>query len=136
MKISFPYKSEPSHIFGSVKRPVAEVAFWSERRKRWLNYNMIIDTGADYALLPYSASNDLAINLEEEAKEFSTFGIGGSEKVFLVREYKIRIEDINLVVPVGFLRRDDIPPLLGRQECLNNLDLRFFQFQTFFSSPV
>lgn len=133
MKISFPYESEHSNIFGFIKRPIAQVSFWSKKRKRWFNYTMIVDTGADYSLLPYSASEDLAIDLEREAKVFKTFGIGGSETVYLIKQFKIKIGDGELSIPVGFLGRDDIPPLLGRQACLNRFNLLFSRFITFFT---
>ena len=128
MKLLFPYESEKSHIFGTVKRPIVNVSFWSKKRKRWFNYMMIVDTGADYTLLPYSASEDLDVVLEKEAKEFRTFGIGGSETVYLIQNFKIKIGKIDLAIPVGFLSRDDIPPLLGRQECLNKFNLLFSNF--------
>lgn len=136
MRITFPYESKPSHIFGLVKRPIAEVSFWSKKRRRWINYSMIVDTGADYTLLPYSASSDLAINLNKESRKFRTFGIGGSENVFLILQHKIRIGSIGLDIPIGFLERDDIPPLLGRQDCLNKFDVRFHKFITSFISPA
>lgn len=94
---------------------------------------MIVDTGADYSLLPYSASEDLEIDLEKEAQVFKTFGIGGSETVYLIKHFKIKIGDYELSIPIGFLSRDDVPPLLGRQECLNRFDLHFFRFVTSFT---
>jgi len=136
MKLSFPYESEKSQIFGTVRRPIANVSFWSKKRKRWFNYMMIVDTGADYTLLPYSASEDLDVVLEKEAKEFRTFGIGGSETVYLIQNFKIKIGKIDLAIPVGFLSRDDIPPLLGRQECLNKFNLLFSNFVTSFDSVI
>lgn len=132
MKVSFPYETEPSNIFGVVKRPITEVSFWSEKRKRWLKYTMIVDTGADYTLLPYSAAEDLGVDLEKDCKEYRTFGIGGSETVYLVSKYKIKIGSLELKIPCGFLSRDDVPPLLGRQECLNNFDVLFSKFVTSF----
>jgi len=133
MKISFPYRAESSSIFKVVKRPMAEVSFWSKEKKRWLNYTMIVDSGADYTLLPYSAAEDLGVDLEKESKAYKTFGIGGSETVYLINNFKIKLGNINLNIPVGFLSRDDVPPLLGRQNCLNELDVRFFRYITFFS---
>lgn len=96
---------------------------------------MIVDTGADYSLLPYSASEDLEIDLEKEARVFKTFGIGGSEIVYLIKQFKIKIGGYKLSIPIGFLSRDDVPPLLGRQECLNRFDLHFFRFVTSFTLP-
>jgi len=133
MKISFPYETESSDIFGSVKRPIAEVSFWSSKRKRWLRYTMIVDTGADYTLLPYSAAEDLGIDLEKDCTEYRTFGIGGSETVYLIRRYKVKIGDFEMKIPIGFLGRDDVPPLLGREKCLNNFYVLFSKFITWFS---
>jgi len=134
MKVSFPYETESSSIFGLVKRPIALVSFWSEKRKRWLKYTVVVDTGADYTLLPYSAAEDLGVNLKKDCKKYQTFGIGGSETVSLVLKYKIKIGNLELKIPLGFLGRDDIPPLLGRQECLNNFAVLFSKFVTSFGS--
>lgn len=132
MKISFPYKAESSHIFEVVRRPTAQVSFWSSSRTRWIIYTMIVDTGADYTLLPYSVIEDLKLNLKKEAVKLKTFGIGGSETVYLIKKYKIKIGKQELIVPIGILARDDVPPLLGRQECLDKFDVLFSKFITTF----
>jgi predicted aspartyl protease len=134
MKASFPYKVESSHIFGLIRRPTASVSIWSPQRDRWLTYTMIVDTGADYTLLPYSASEDLKLDLEKDARELRTFGIGGSETVYLLKNCKIKIGKFELVVPLGFLARDNIPPLLGRQQCLDRFGVLFSQFITTFNT--
>jgi len=95
---------------------------------------MIVDTGADYTLLPYSATEDLKLDLEKDAHKLKTFGVGGSETVYLMRSCKIKLGKFELTAPVGFLARDDIPPLLGRQECLDRLSVLFSQFITSFNT--
>jgi hypothetical protein len=40
------------------------------------------------------------------------------------------------VVPVGFLERDDIPPLLGRFKCIDKFDLLFSKFVITFSKDL
>ena len=134
MKASFPYRIESSHIFGQIRRPVAPVSIWSNQRNRWLTYTMIVDTGADYTLLPYSAAEDLKLDLEKEAHKLKTFGIGGSEPVYFIRSCKIKVGKFELTVPIGVLARDDIPPLLGRQKCLDKLRVLFAQFITSFNT--
>ena len=134
-KISFPYKSKKSAIFKQVKRPIATVDFWSDRFEKWISYNTIVDTGADYTILPLSDAIDLGVDLEKECLSFETRGIGGTETVYLLkRKIKMRIGDFIRKIPVGFLSRDDIPELLGRQECLNNFVVLFSEFVTHFSS--
>ena len=130
MKISFPYETKPSSIFGAIKRPVAKVHFWSKKFNRYLEYLMIVDTGADYTLLPLSAAGELEVNLRKDCQPFRTAGVGGEEKVYLLKRAKMKIGNWGKNIPVGFLEREDIPPLLGRESCLNDLDVRFLHFTT------
>lgn len=134
MKVNFPYEEKPSAIFRRIKRPVAKVRFWSKKFDRWLEYTMIVDTGADYTLLPFSKAKDLGVNLEKDCKRFVSRGIGGSETVyFLKKKTKAAIGDWKGKIPVGFLEKEDIPPLLGRQGCLDIFDVLFSKFVTYFS---
>lgn len=131
--ISFPYENQYSPIFSAVKRPVADVKFFSEKRKRWLEYRMIIDTGADYPVCPLKVARDLLIDVEKDCSQHFTRGIGGTEKVFICKKkIPIKIGDYELKIPIGFLERDDIPLLLGRQGCLDIFDVCFSHFTTSF----
>lgn len=134
MKTTFPYESKPSPIFRVVKRPIAKVNFWSKKFNRYLEYLMIVDTGAYYTLFPLSTAYELGINLKKECKTFKTAGIGGEEMVYLFKKAKMKLGDWKASVPIGFLGREDIPPLLGRASCLNNLDVRFVRFTTSFAT--
>lgn len=86
---------------------------------------MIVDIGADYTLLPYFASQDLKLDLKNEARKLQTFGIGGSEKVYLIKKHLIKIGEQESSIPLGIVFRDDIPPLLGRSECIDKFDVLF-----------
>lgn len=134
--VSFPYETKSSSVFKVTKRPVAEVSFLSPGRNRWIRYTMIVDTGADYTVFPLKVARDLAINHENECKQYFTRGIGGSEKVFIYKKkILMKIGDWEKKVPIGFLERDDLPPLLGRQGCLDIFDVLFSKFTTFFNLP-
>ena len=131
--ISFPYEAKSSPIFGVVKRPVAYIRVFSRKRKKWFEYTMIVDTGADYTVFPFSVAGDLNIDIEKECEQYSTRGIGGSERVFIYKKkILIKIGDWEIKAPIGFLERDDIPPLLGRQECLDVFKVLFSRFTTLF----
>lgn len=135
MKVSFPYEEKSSALFGKVKRPVARVRFWSKKFKKYIEYVLLVDTGADYTLLPKHASGELGINLEKDCVTLLTSGIGGKEKVyFLKEEIKIQLGNVKKTIFVGLIGRSDIPPLLGRESCLNNFDVRFFHFTTTFGN--
>ncbi len=114
-RLKFPFEKSSSEIFGSVWRPVARVSFWSKKINGWVDVIMIVDTGADYTILPRFYAADLGIDLGRDCSSYQTFGIGGNEKVYLLKNAKIRLGKWERFIPIGFIDRDDIPPLLGRQ---------------------
>lgn len=116
--LKFAFEKSSSDIFGSVWRPVAKVGFWSRKIKGWVDVIMIVDTGADYTILPRFYALDLGINIHKDCTSYQTFGIGGSERVYLLKNAKVKLGKWERFVPIGFIDRDDIPPLLGRQEFL------------------
>ena len=131
--VSFPYEIKPSSIFGSIRRPIAEVSFWSSERKKWFIYTMIVDTGADYTIFPLKVSFDLGIDIEKDCTQYFTRGIGGSEKVYFYnKKLSVKVGTHQIKIPIGFLERDDIPPLLGRYKCLDLFDALFSKFVTSF----
>lgn len=133
MEIQFPFEIKNSGIFGKTARPVAKVDFWSKLTNNWVSVIMLVDTGADYTLLPKFYADYLGVNLEKDCQPFSTFGVGGSETVYLLKKMKIQLGNWQIKIPVGFLERDDIPPLLGRQGFLEKFKVVFFRYSTSFS---
>lgn len=134
-KVTFPFDSGSRSDLGLIRRPIAQVQFYSSKFKKLINISMLVDTGADYTLLPRSTAQALGIDLKRDCKTFSTFGVGGKEKVYVLKHnIEIIIGDIHMKIPLGFLERDDIPPLLGRFQCLESLELSFSKFATTFSN--
>lgn len=127
MVLTFPFRKEKSAILGIVHRPIAKVLFWSKKAHHWVATRMIVDTGADYSLLPRFMADKLGVNLETECKLFTTFGIGGGERVYFLPKAKVKLGQWERTIPVGFLERNEIPPLMGRQLFLET-------FETVFSS--
>lgn len=112
---------------------MALVSVWSKKRREWLEYSMLVDSGADYTLFPRYVADELGIDLEKETKKCESRGVGGGAVVyFLKKGLKIKIGNLEIKTPTGFLSGGDIPPLLGREECLNLFDLRFHKFKTTF----
>lgn len=131
MKIVFPYEEKHSPLFRKIKRPIIEVYFWSKLINDWLRYKMIADTGADYTVLPRYYCVDLGIDLNKDCLKKQTVGVGGHEIIYFLKEKaKIRISSMQLKIPLGFLNSDNIPPLLGREECLNVFKAIFADFKT------
>lgn len=127
MVLKFSFRVEKSTILGKIHRPIAQVLFWSKFDKAWVETWMIIDTGADYTLLPRFMAKNLGVNLEKECKAFTTFGVGGGERVYFLPKIKAKLGTWERIIPVGFLERNEIPPLMGRHLFLET-------FETVFSS--
>ncbi len=131
--IKFPFEKRPSSIFNHVYRPIAKVSFWSNRIEQWVEIIMIVDTGADYTLLPRFYSFDLGIDLRKDCIPYSTTGVGGTERVYIFKKAKVKLDEWVKRVPIGFLDRDNIPPLLGRQDFLENFKVSFYRHITYFA---
>lgn len=126
MVVKFAFERANSKIFGDVWRPMAQAIFTSPhdealRQETWL----LIDSGADYTLLPRYLGYDLGVNFEMDCKVFYTTGIGGAEKVYLLPRMKVQLGPFERMIPVGFLDRNEVPPLLGRQLFMETLETYF-----------
>lgn len=133
MAVSFPFKKERSLIFGVIFRPIAEVSFKHQKENIWQSVTMLVDTGADYTLLPAIFALELGINLAKDCKKISTRGVGGRSTVYLFkRKIMARLGKFERQIPIGFLSNDYIPPLLGRQEFFETFKVIFDKFYVHF----
>jgi len=124
MVLKFPFKKEKSPILGAIHRPVAKVFFWS-KAGYWSRIWMIVDTGADYTLLPRYLAEELKVNLEKDCKVFNTYGVGGQERVYFLPKIKVKLGNWERIIPIGFLERNEIPPLAGRHLFLETFETLF-----------
>lgn len=125
MKIlSTPFGFKGDGYLGKIYRPNIQALIGSNHINEFIPLEMIVDTGADYTLLPKRYARLLAINLEKECIPNITHGVGGQEVIYLCKKsVRIKISDFEKIIPVGFLNRDNIPALLGRLQALEVLTL-------------
>lgn len=86
---------------------------------------MIVDTGADYSLLPRYMAGKLGINLEKDCKIFNTYGVGGQERVYFLPKIRVKLGNWERIIPIGFLERNEIPPLMGRHQFFETFETHF-----------
>ncbi|HCS79310.1 TPA: hypothetical protein DIV55_06260 [Patescibacteria group bacterium] len=133
MPVTFPFKKEKSAIFGVIQRPIAEVLFQHTEKDLWQPITMLVDTGADYTLLPKFLASVLGVKLVKEVRVIVTKGVGGQSRVFLLKKaVRVKIGDFTRQIPVGFLDNNFIPPLLGRQAFLETFKVTFDRFTVTF----
>jgi len=124
MALSFNFRKESSKTFGYIYRPWAKVLIWSERYESWETIWMIVDTGADYTLLPFYLAEQFGIGVNK-LKSLETRGIGGSGKVYLYKKLKVRLGNWERLIPAGFLENSNVPPLMGRQMFIETFETHF-----------
>jgi len=117
MAVSFAFKKEKSSLLGIIYRPMAIVFFQNKKTGVFKPVSMLVDTGADYTLLPRFLAQSLGLDLNRDCQKLKTSGVGGQETVFFCkRKVEVRLGDWQREIPLGFLDDDFIPPLLGRHE--------------------
>lgn len=129
--ISAPFSFKGKGYLGEIYRPYIPVLITSKNIDEWIPTEVVVDTGADYTLLPKKYAQLLSIDLLKDCYPQETSGVGGKEKVYLCKKVvRVKIGNWEELIPVGFLSRDDIPGLLGRLACLEILELRMKKFIT------
>ena len=128
----FPFKHIALGSFGHIFRPYALCEIELVDQSQWISAEMIVDTGADYTLLPVAYADILGVNLAKDCIEENTFGIGGREKVYLYKGLHIKIAHLQKRVTVGFLSSNSAPPLLGRLGFLETMKVVFYNSVTAF----
>ncbi len=129
---SFPHKYIAKGYLGEIWRPYALCEVKVKGRDAWVPITMIVDTGADYTLLPLIYADVLGIDIAKDCSAETTFGIGGAEIVYLHKGLDIKIANCRRAVPVGFLKKTDVPPLLGRLGFLETMKVVFHNRATIF----
>lgn len=124
MSTSFPFRKISSDLFGQIFRPYVDiVAYGKKGHPRTIT--MIVDTGADYTILPRREAAILGIDIQHDCTIHSTYGVGGSQTVYLYKDLHIEFGGKTLHIPVGFLDTNNVPPLLGRHQCIELFKICF-----------
>lgn len=128
MDVKFPYENVGKDKFGPVYRPIAKVTFQSPVTNKLMEIWMIVDTGADYTILPRLFSEKLRVSLERDCYKDVTCGVGGEEVIYFYKKtVKARIGQFERNVPIAFFDGNDVPALLGRLGFLETFDAEFLK---------
>lgn len=128
MAVRFPFEKSGKNFFGDIYRPVAKVSFKSPKRDIWTDTWMVVDTGADFTILPQYLSEDLGISLENDCLKDETIGVGGEQAIFLCKtKIQAKIGNLERNVPLAFLDSNEVPALMGRLGFLETFDTEFLK---------
>lgn len=128
MDVKFPFENVGKSFFGPIFRPVAKVSLKSIKINVWAETWMVVDTGADFTILPRYLTADLGISLEDDCVKDTTFGVGGQQSIYLCKKkIKAKLGEIERDIPVAFFDTNEVPALLGRLGFLETFDTEFLK---------
>lgn len=128
MDVKFAFENEGESLFGTVYRPIAKVSFKSAKSNIWANTWMVVDSGADFTILPRYLSEDLEISLERDCIKDATFGVGGEQTIYLYKKrVKAKIGHYERDIPLAFIDSNEVPALLGRLGFLETFNTEFLK---------
>ena len=128
MDVRFPFEDAGEDKLGHIWRPVAKVTLKSPIQERWVTVWMVVDTGADYTIIPRHFSEKLRISLERDCFKDVTFGVGGTQTIyFLKAKILAKLGKFNRRIPLAFFDNNEVPALLGRLGFLETFNLEFLK---------
>jgi hypothetical protein len=128
MGVEFNFENAGRTKFGTIFRPVAKISFQAIKSWQWVSVWMVVDTGADYTILPRYLAETLEISLERDCLQERIFGVGGEQLIYLYRsKINVRVGHLNRTTPIAFLDNNEVPALLGRLGFIETFDTEFLK---------
>ncbi len=124
--IELNFKEYHSSNFGKILKPIIPVRIVGPEYSA--NLNLLIDSGADLSMIPYSVGKTLGFEIDLiNRKEVKAIGEGSVSYILVNTE--IIIEDIKLQVLLAWSLIEEVPLILGRLDVFDQLSIEFRQFE-------
>jgi len=128
MDVSFKFEDIGNTPYGRILRPIAKVVFKSPVSEKWVSIWMIVDTGADYTIIPRHFSEKLRVSFEKDCFKDTTVGVGGNQTIyFCKKKITVKINGSERQIPLAFFDNNEVPPLLGRLGFLETFKTEFLK---------
>ena len=128
MDVKFTFEYNGKTPYGHIYRPVAKVTLKSPSVKKFVDIWMVVDTGADYTIIPRHFSDKLRVSLEKDCTKDTTLRVGGTQTIyFLKSKISAKIGNMEMKIPIAFFDNNEVPALLGRLGFLETFDAEFLR---------
>ncbi|HEX9735248.1 MAG TPA: aspartyl protease family protein [Thermoanaerobaculia bacterium] len=124
--IELPFEKVTTDRFGLIYEPTIPVAIEGPRGSA--DVFMIIDSGADISLIPFSVGEYIGLDLDITQRR-DVRGIGESSVAYILSDVRLRIGDIVLTARIAWSLTDDVPLILGRLDVFRELVIEFREFE-------
>lgn len=131
MAVNFKFEDEGNFGFGRIFRPVAKVKLTSPVINKSVSIWMVVDTGADFTILPRHFSEKLRISLEQNCRKDYTAGVGGEQTIYFYKgKLEAQIGSEKRRIPLAFFDNNEVPALMGRLGFLETFNTQFLKSHT------
>lgn len=128
MDVKFAFENAGKILFGTIYRPIAKVLFKSLKGNIWTDTWMVVDSGADFTILPRYLSENLEVSLERDCIKDTTAGVGGEQSIYLCKKrIRAKVGHFERDVPLAFFDSNEVPALLGRLGFLETFNTEFLK---------
>lgn len=124
--IEFKFEKKRTQKLGDILKPIIPVTIIGS--KRALNVFMLLDSGADLSLIPYSVGETIGLELDIENKS-ELQGIGEGSVPYLLNDVKLKIDSIEFSARVGWALIEEVPFILGRLDVFQYFSVEFREFE-------
>lgn len=124
--IELPFRKVLTERYGLIYEPTIQVTLKGPNGS--VDVAMIIDSGADISIIPYTLGEDLGLHLDME-KRRDVRGVGDSSVAYILSTVEVQIGDLNVEARVGWALTDDVPLILGRLDIFRSFVIEFRELE-------
>jgi len=124
--IEFEFEKAQTQRLGEILIPTIPVTIVGPKRR--LNVFMLLDSGADLSLVPYSVGETIGLELDIE-KRSEVQGIGEGIVPYILSPLRIKIVEVEIPVRIGWALIEEVPFILGRLDVFQKFSVEFREFE-------
>jgi len=108
--IEFPFEERHSERLGKIFKPIVPVTISGPEKS--VNIIMLLDSGADISLIPYSVGEAIGLKLDMSTRS-EIHGIGEGSVPYIFTNVNIKIDEIETSIRMGWTLIEEVPFILG-----------------------
>lgn len=124
--IEFPFQKRHSEKYGYILKPLIPVSIIGP--KRGVEVFMLLDSGADISLIPYSVGETIGLEFDVSTRSEAQ-GIGEGSIPYLLGQVRIQIENFEIPARIGWALIEEVPFILGRLDVFKAFAIEFREFE-------
>jgi len=124
--MEFPFEERYSEKLGPIHKPIIPVKIIGPHRN--VNIFMLLDSGADISLIPYSVGETIGLKLDM-ANRSEIYGIGEGSVPYILTNVNIEIGTIETSIRIGWTLIEEVPFIIGRLDFFHQFAIEFREFE-------